>query len=307
MEQLREAFATLSDVLVDELDAIRTDAARRWELAEAHLNKHAQSIKSVKAELALLRDEVRTGQQGLGARAGALEVAAEATHAASAQLAQELGAVGSAGELLRLHFEQEREEAGQGGSALEARLGRAIDELGGQLQQQREETDSALSALDRDVTAARELADSIQSASASALDTHRDKLLQCATAIEKQWGTGKELVQKCDSLAATQVLVQQQLQDRLDSSRKENQRWRTSLEDSLRSTTQDLASLKLAGAGAYSRAGNEPFPDRHQREVRRMLDERDEAARREITTLGRAIHSLADSLNVASPLVIGRA
>ncbi|KAJ1637343.1 hypothetical protein T492DRAFT_316242 [Pavlovales sp. CCMP2436] len=162
MEQLREAFATLSDVLVDELDAIRTDAARRWELAEAHLNKHAQSIKSVKAELALLRDEVRTGQQGLGARAGALEVAAEATHAASAQLAQELGAVGSAGELLRLHFEQEREEAGQGGSALEARLGRAIDELGGQLQQQREETDSALSALDRDVTAARELADSIQ-------------------------------------------------------------------------------------------------------------------------------------------------
>ncbi|KAJ1637344.1 hypothetical protein T492DRAFT_316261 [Pavlovales sp. CCMP2436] len=113
-------------------------------------------------------------------------------------------------------------------------------------------------------------------------------------------------IQKCDSLAATQVLVQQQLQDRLDSSRKENQRWRTSLEDSL-STTQDLASLKLAGAGAYSRAGNEPFPDRHQREVRRMLDERDEAARREITTLGRAIHSLADSLNVASPLVIGRA
>jgi hypothetical protein len=42
VDQLREAFATLSDVLVDELDAIRTEAARRWELAEAHLNRYGR-------------------------------------------------------------------------------------------------------------------------------------------------------------------------------------------------------------------------------------------------------------------------
>ena len=111
LEQLRDAFATLSDVLVDELDAVRSDAARRWELAEAHLNKHAQSLRVLRAELALLRDEVHTG----GARADAVRDTCDS-------LAAELAAVGSAQQLTQQLVQEERTEAARIGSGLEEKL-----------------------------------------------------------------------------------------------------------------------------------------------------------------------------------------
>lgn len=96
--------------------------------------------------------------------------------------------------------------------------------------------------------------------------------------------------QRCDSLASTQALIQQQLQDRLDSARKENARWRLSLEDALRSATEDVTALKMAEASRGVAAGRDLSSEGGQREVRRMLDERDERLRREVPGQG---HSLA--------------
>lgn len=62
VDRLREAFATLSDVLVDELDSLRNENLQKWELVEAHLNKHVQSLRALKAELALARNEIQTVQ-----------------------------------------------------------------------------------------------------------------------------------------------------------------------------------------------------------------------------------------------------
>ena len=103
-----------------------------------------------------------------------------------------------------------------------------------------------------------------------------------------------------DSLGATQGLLQQQLQDRLDTAAKQNSRWRQTLEDALRALSADVQALKVSQA----RQGAEPLPEHQARDIRRMLEEREEATRRQLDTLGRAIHSLADSVNVASPLVI---
>jgi hypothetical protein len=128
------------------------------------------------------------------------------------------------------------------------------------------------------------------SQSRAALDVHKEKLLQCATAIEKEHAAGRDLAQRCDSLAATQALIQQQLQDRLESSRKENARWRSGVEESVKAAAAELAAVRLA----HARAGAvEPFPEAARVELRRLLDERDEAHRQQLESLGRAVHSLA--------------
>jgi hypothetical protein len=114
--------------------------------------------------------------------------------------------------------------------------------------------------------------------------------------------------QRCDSLAATQALIQQQLQDRLEASRKENQRWRASLEDTLKANSSDVAAIKLAHARAAGAPPTEQhLPESYQRELRRMLDDRDDATRSHLDQLGRAIQTLAESCHVPSPLVTGRA
>lgn len=132
LDQLREAFATLSDVLVDELDVVRADAARRWELAEAHLNKHAQSIRVLRAEFALLRDEVHTSS----ARLGKAEERTEAVQCACERVADELAAQGEQQGLARQLVQQEREEAARVGSPLEEKLRLASEALERQLARQ---------------------------------------------------------------------------------------------------------------------------------------------------------------------------
>lgn len=132
MNQLREAFATLSDVLVEELDAVRSDAARRWELAEAHLNKHAQSLRVLRAELALLRDEMQTS----GARLRENEEATDAATKACQQMASELATLASAQTHAQTLVQQERAEAAVAGSTVEEKLRMASEALQVQLAQQ---------------------------------------------------------------------------------------------------------------------------------------------------------------------------
>lgn len=179
-----------------------------------------------------------------------------------------------------------------------------------------------MSALGRDVTVVRGDVAELRASSSAALDSHKDKLLQCATAIEQQWSTGRGLAQvraaaaaararvrcvrarsrpvprplrpterrrlvlrsalpaaqqRCDSLDATQALIQQQLQDRLDSARKENARWRLSLEDALRSVearAQAGGAAWDAGYGGRHQVGQQR-EHAHSPQVLQALDERD--------------------------------
>lgn len=271
MAQLREAFATLSDVLVEEIDALRNDAAQRWELAEAHLNRHAQSLRALRAEIALVRDEMQTAQHGAQARA---QEAAEREGALGAQLAQlshEVAASNSAQHLLQLELVEHKAAAERmaqqlderftrvqhaldgvdqraleqcalraarnhvprahprprpseharvhhraralsppssspgGIPGLSGRSGRVADSPGAARsllrvrcvprERRRAETETALAALDQDINGAKDMVGHARHDGASAADAHKEKLLQCAQAIEKQWVHGKELSQ----------------------------------------------------------------------------------------------------------------
>lgn len=59
---LRKAFSTLSDVLVEEVDLLRNEAAERHEEMQQRLEQQAKGLKAARTELTLLRSETQTGR-----------------------------------------------------------------------------------------------------------------------------------------------------------------------------------------------------------------------------------------------------
>ena len=70
---LRKAFSTLSDVLVEEVDLIRSEAVERQEDLTQRLESQTKALKAAKSEIQLLRSEVHTGRASLQTKATALE------------------------------------------------------------------------------------------------------------------------------------------------------------------------------------------------------------------------------------------
>jgi ribonuclease HI len=93
------------------------------------------------------------------------------------------------------------------------------------------------------------------------------------------------------------VLQSQQLQERIETIKKQDQRWRTSLEDTVKAVAADLQLVQ-----AHERA-LESAVSTVKVEARRMIGDHEGETQRQCDTLGRAIHSLADTLNLTSPLI----
>ena len=77
MHGLRKAFSTLSDMLIEEIDVIRSEAAERHNETEKQLSAQAKALKAVRTELALLRTEVQGGRGSWQSKAAAVDQKSE--------------------------------------------------------------------------------------------------------------------------------------------------------------------------------------------------------------------------------------
>ena len=73
MHGLRRAFSALSDVLIEEVDLIRSEANARNEEMQQRMMVQAKALKLAKTELTLLRNETQTGRATQLAKSAALE------------------------------------------------------------------------------------------------------------------------------------------------------------------------------------------------------------------------------------------
>lgn len=55
VQGLRKAFSTLSDVLIEEVDVIRSEAAQRHDEVDKQFASHAKGLKAVRVSLAALQ------------------------------------------------------------------------------------------------------------------------------------------------------------------------------------------------------------------------------------------------------------
>ena len=99
---LRKAFSTLSDVLVEEVDLIRSEAAERHDELGAKIDAQAKGLKAARTELTLLRSEVQTGRAALQTKASALEERLDSMQDDLTVLAQEVAKGGSGHHMLQL-------------------------------------------------------------------------------------------------------------------------------------------------------------------------------------------------------------
>jgi chromosome segregation ATPase len=297
---LRKAFSTLSDVLVEEVDLIRSEAAERTDDVQQKLDAQAKGLKAARTELTLLRSEVQTGRAAMQTKASALEERLDNIQDDLTVLAQEVAKGGSAQHLLQLESVQLRSQLEE-----EARERRAEQEASSQkLQELRERLDAhdsdtraSMQALDADVGTLRAHTERQLTAHASSIDANKSKLLQCAQAIEKQWSTTKVHQQRLESIHSSSSLQNQQLQERLETINKQHTRWRASIEDAVKAVAADVQLVQAHGRAMENAIGTS------KAENRRMISDHEGETQRQCDTLGRAIHSLADTLNLTSPLI----
>jgi chromosome segregation ATPase len=139
--------------------------------------------------------------------------------------------------------------------------------------------------------------ESTLTAHATSIEGNKAKLLQCAQALEKQWSASKVAHQRVESLQQSQQLQAQQLRERIETINKQHSRWHNGLEETLKAIAADVQVTQ-----AHSRT-MEAAVSTTKAESRRMLGEHETEMQRQCDTLGRAIHSLADTLNLTSPLI----
>lgn len=297
---LRKAFSTLSDVLVEEVDMIRSEAAERHDDVSARLESQAKGLKSARTELTLLRSEAQTGRAALQAKVSAMDERLDSLQDDVTVLAQEVAKGGSAHHMLQLEAVQMRgqleEEVRERRAEFETTTARAA-ELREQLEAHDAEARASMQALDADVGTLRAHSERQLTAHAGAIETNRGKLLQCAQAIEKQWSTTKVHQQRLESIHASGALHNQQLQERLETINKQHTRWRASLEDAMKAVAADVQLVQAHGRAIETAIGS------NKAEMRRLVSDHEGETQRQCDTLGRAIHSLADTLNLTSPLI----
>ena len=108
MHGLRKAFSTLSDVLIEEVDVIRSEAAEAHDETRKQVAGQAKALKAVRAEMALLRAEVQGGRGSWQSKAAAVDQRLDSFHKDLELLAQEAAKSNSAQHLLQLEVVQLR-------------------------------------------------------------------------------------------------------------------------------------------------------------------------------------------------------
>lgn len=297
---LRKAFSTLSDVLVEEVDLIRSEANEKHDEIHAKLDQQAKGLKAAKTELTLLRSEVHTGRSAMQTKASQLEERLDAMQDDMTVLAQEVAKGGSAQHMLQLETVQLRsqleEEARERRAEAEA-AAHKLAELREKLEAHDADARASMQALDADMSNLRAHAERQLTSHQASIEANKGKLLQCAQAIEKQWSTTKVHQQRLESIHSSSALHNQQLQERLETINKQHTRWRASIEDAVKAVAADVQLVQAHGRAMETAIGTA------KSESRRMISDHEGETQRQCDTLGRAIHSLADTLNLTSPLI----
>lgn len=297
---LRKAFSTLSDVLVEEVDLIRSEATERQEELAGKLDTQSKGLKAARTELTLLRSEVQTGRAAMQTKSSALEERLDAMQDDLTVLAQEVAKGGSSHHLLQLETVQLRsalEEEARERRAEQEGASTRLHELRERLESHDADARASMQALDADLGTLRAHSERQLTAHAASIEANKSKLLQCAQAIEKQWSTTKVHQQRLESIHSSSALHNQQLQERLETINKQHTRWRASIEDAVKAVAADVQLVQAHGRAMETAIGNT------KAESRRMISDHEGETQRQCDTLGRAIHSLADTLNLTSPLV----
>ena len=125
MHGLRKAFSTLSDVLVEEVDLIRSEAVERHDELSSKLETHQKGLKAARTELSLLRTEVQTGRAAVSTKMSGLEERLDTMQDDLTVLAQEVAKGASGHHMLQLETVQLRASVDE-----EARERRAETEAG---------------------------------------------------------------------------------------------------------------------------------------------------------------------------------
>ena len=234
---LRKAFSTLSDVLIEEVDVIRSEAAEAHDETRKQVAGLAKAFKAVRAEMALLRAEVQGGRGSWQSKAAAVDQRIDSFHNDLELLAQEAAKSNSAQHVLQLEVVQLRaqleEEERLRRSGLEDASSQRAD-LQERIVAAGQDARSSLQALDSDLCSVRTHAEKQLSAQAASIEQAKARLLQCAQAIEKQWSAAKVQQQRIESLAGSSALQNQQLQERVEIVNKQQTRWRATLEDAVK-------------------------------------------------------------------------
>uniref|UniRef100_A0A7S0JKQ0 Uncharacterized protein n=1 Tax=Calcidiscus leptoporus TaxID=127549 RepID=A0A7S0JKQ0_9EUKA len=297
---LRRAFSTLSDVLIEEVDLIRSEAVERNQDLQQRHTVQAKALKANKTDIALLRGEAQAARSALSGRAFALEERLDAMQEDLKVLAQEVAKGSSAQHLLQLEVVELRsqlEEEARGRraavEALEGRVAQLLERLDAHSQDAR----ASMQALDEDISRVRTTSERQLGSHSAAIEHNKGKLLQTGQAIEKQWSATKALQQRAESLASSTSLQNQQLNERLETMSKQQARWKASIEEALKTLSADSQLLQAHCRSLESTVGTS------RTDARRLISEHEAETQRQCDTLGRAIHSLADTLNLTSPLI----
>ena len=244
---LRKAFSTLSDVLIEEVDVIRSEAAEAHDETRKQVAGLAKAFKAVRAEMALLRAEVQGGRGSWQSKAAAVDQRIDSFHNDLELLAQEAAKSNSAQHVLQLEVVQLRaqleEEERARRSGLEDASSQRAD-LQERIVAAGQDARSSLQALDSDLCSVRTHAEKQLSAQAASIEQAKARLLQCAQAIEKQWSAAKVQQQRIESLAGSSALQNQQLQERVEIVNKQQTRWRATLEDAVKAASSDVQLLQ---------------------------------------------------------------
>ena len=244
---LRKAFSTLSDVLIEEVDVIRSEAAEAHDETRKQVAGQAKALKAVRAEMALLRAEVQGGRGSWQSKAAAVDQRIDSFHNDLELLAQEAAKSNSAQHVLQLEVVQLRaqleEEERARRSGLEDASSQRAD-LQERIVAAGQDARSSLQALDSDLCSVRTHAEKQLSAQAASIEQAKARLLQCAQAIEKQWSAAKVQQQRIESLAGSSALQNQQLQERVEIVNKQQTRWRATLEDAVKAASSDVQLLQ---------------------------------------------------------------
>lgn len=299
---LRRAFGTLSDVLVDEADSLRADAAERHAEAHRAAAHSAKALKTIRSDAAAARAECEAAAHRAVSRADEVGAAHDGLREDMRLLALEVGKSTSAQHLLALEMaelrsamDEERREARARNEQQARRLADMSDELKAGLSMAKE----AVATLHDETAALKHHAEAALEAHAAAIEANRAKLLQCAQALENQWTASKAATTKLDSVERASQLSLKELHERLDALVKQHSRGRAQSEEMLKAVNADLQLLQ-----AHARQ-IEAALDGARAEARRLVQEHQAEMQRQCDTLGRAIHSLAETLNLTTPLLRG--
>lgn len=217
---LRRAFSTLSDVLIEEVDLMRSDSSGARSDLEDNVTWLMKTCRATRAELTLLRTQFEATRQDLNSRVEALEDRLDGMGQDATLLAQEVANGKASQHLLQLEIvelrsslEREARERRDGHAAHEAR----IAGLSSGFEAHWSQTQETLGALDEDLGSLRQYAAGHIGAHAGAQVELRQKLQLVGEAVEDQNRQARAQQQQIEGLSQAAGLRSQQLQVRAAS------------------------------------------------------------------------------------------